>query len=94
MTDTRAVVRRIICAAGVAATIAGAGALAAVIETPAPQPVAQVDCVANPLDPQCSGTGNMPQTGGDMGGPMGLPGAPNLETGGGVDQQQHSGSHH
>lgn len=90
MTGTRTVVRRVVCAAGIAAAI-GAPALAGLLNTTSgPATVAQpVDCVAQPANPQCAQNGQNPP-----GPPGGSAGAPNLETGGGTDQQQHSGSHH
>ena len=79
MAHTRMVVRRLLCAAGVAAALAGA-------VVTAPSALAQPSCNSGipnqPPPPTCVPNNGTP------------PGAPNLESGGGVDQQQHSGDHH
>ena len=94
MAGIRTVARRLVFAAGIAAVVAVVPALVA--ETSGVQ-----STVAQPVE--CGSgeaAGQSVQCAPDVPGVTAPvvkappPGAPNLETGGGQEQQQHSGSHH
>ena len=96
MAGIRTVARRLVFTAGIAAVIAVVPALAVVGDTSGVE-----GTVAQPAE--CGSgeaAGQSVQCSPDVPGVTAPvvkappPGAPNLETGGGQEQQQHSGSHH